>query len=75
MNALGALGPEAAPAVPFLADALADSREGNRMVAALTLAKIGPAAGAARDALLANRQDPSALVQKAVADALQAIGP
>jgi HEAT repeat protein len=75
MNGLGNLGLEAAPAVPFLADALADRDESARMVAALTLAKIGPAAHAAREALLATRDDESSMVRDAVGAALEAIGP
>jgi len=75
MNSLGNFGPDAAPAVPFLADALADPTESGRMVAALTLAKIGPGARAARAALLATRDDDSSMVRDAVASALRAIGP
>lgn len=75
MSALGSMGPDAAPAVPLLADALGDPGEGVRGTAAVALKRIGPAAHAALPALLAARDDPSSIVRGEAEEALRTIAP
>ena len=71
--ALGSLGAAASPAVPTLAQALADEDAPLRRAAADALGKIGPAAGAAVPALTKALGDPDASVRQSAAQALAAI--
>jgi HEAT repeat protein len=70
-SVLGRLGPDAAPAVPGLAELLADEREPMRLEAASALAAIGPAAAPAAPRLVAALNDTSESVRFAALTALR----
>ena len=72
-EALGRMGPAAAPAVPALVGALDDPREDVRWHAVWALGRIGPPAGPAVPALAARLADPG--LRWRIADALGSIGP
>ena len=63
-QAVGNIGPDAAPAIPALLDLLKGSDEGSRNTACLGLAGIGPAAKKALPALREALSDPSANVRR-----------
>jgi HEAT repeat protein len=72
---LGALGPDAEPAVPALSAALHDSDPQVRSLAALTLGKIGPAAEPAIPALVDMLKESDPRLRAAAATALGLFGP
>jgi HEAT repeat protein len=72
---LSLLGPEAAEAVPALADALASPHSLVRQNAALALTRIGPASRAAVPALTQALRDTEWTVRRQAAMALGEIGP
>jgi HEAT repeat protein len=71
--AIGALGADAAWAVPTLTGLLSHSSPQTRALAARTLGRIGPAANGAKAALDAASRDKNPAVQKAASDALSRI--
>jgi hypothetical protein len=71
--ALASLGPDAGPAVPALAAALADQDATVRQAAADALRQIGPSAGAAVPALTQALDDPDPGVRDSATQALTAI--
>lgn len=71
--AIGAMGADAAWAVPTLIDLLSHASPQVRALAARTLGRIGPAALAGKPALEAARRDSNPAVQNAAKDALNRI--
>jgi HEAT repeat protein len=71
--AVGAMGADAAWAVPTLIGLLSHQAPQVRALAAKTLGRIGPAASAAKAALEAASRDSNAAVQKAAKDALNRV--
>lgn len=74
-KSLGALGPNAAGAVPGLVALLHSSHENVRVVAAQALARIGPRSEPAVDPLIVLLKDPSPKVRREAAHSLASIGP
>ncbi len=74
-EALGMIGPEAAPAVEALIEALKDEVAQVRRDAAWALGKIGPAAAPAVEALIEALKDESVFVRRAAAAVLGRIDP
>lgn len=72
-QAIGSIGPDAAPAVPDLISLLANSEEGSRNSACIALRFIGPAAKAALPALRKALSDRSKDVQRFAALAIENI--
>ena len=71
--AIGEMGPEGAWAVPTLVELLSHESAKIRSLAARTLGRIGPAAGAAKSALRRAVDEPNVAVQDAARDALERI--
>jgi HEAT repeat protein len=72
-QAVGTIGPAAAPAVPALIKLLEDEDEGSRNSACIGLADIGPAASAAMPALRKALNDPSNDVRRFAQRAIEKI--
>jgi len=72
-QAIGEIGPEAAPAVPSLIVLLANSDEGSRNSACIALRSIGPAAREALPALRKALEDPSIDVRRFAKRAIERI--
>jgi D-arabinan exo alpha-(1,3)/(1,5)-arabinofuranosidase (non-reducing end) len=75
LRAIGAFGPDGAPATGAVADALADTDVEVRIAAAWALSQMGTAAASAVSALEHSLADPDARVRSLAAVALRAVGP
>ena len=73
--ALGAIGPDAAEAVPAVAERLGDPDDKVRYAACMALGKIGPVAGAAKARFASNLASEDAFLAMASAWALASIDP